>query len=94
MGFVRTDRLRYPGDLSFRYYHDPAVRKAELFQNVQLRFRHDRSRGIHNSHHGTFPIGQHVTGIVGLVAVYLLQIGAALARRNKTVRNLMDNSPL
>ena len=33
-------------------------------------------------------------GIVGLVAVYLLQIGAALARRDKTVRNLMDNSPL
>jgi uncharacterized membrane protein YcaP (DUF421 family) len=33
-------------------------------------------------------------GIVGLVAVYLLQVGAALARRNKTIRNLMDNSPL
>jgi uncharacterized membrane protein YcaP (DUF421 family) len=33
-------------------------------------------------------------GIVGLVSVYLLQIGAALARRNKTLRNLMDNSPL
>ncbi len=33
-------------------------------------------------------------GIAGLVAVYLLQIGAAFARRNKTVRNLMDNSPL
>jgi len=35
-----------------------------------------------------------VEGVVGLVAVYLLQITAALARRNKTVRNLMDNSPL
>jgi len=33
-------------------------------------------------------------GIVGLVAVYLLQISAAFARRNKTIRNLMDNSPL
>ena len=33
-------------------------------------------------------------GIVGLVAVYLLQMGAALARRNKTVRSLIDNSPL
>lgn len=32
-------------------------------------------------------------GIVGLVAVYLLQMGAALARRNKTVHNLKDNSP-
>ncbi len=35
-----------------------------------------------------------VQGIVGLVAVYLLQIGAAFARRNRTIRNLMDNSPL
>ncbi len=33
-------------------------------------------------------------GIVGLVAVYLLQICAAFARRNKAIRNLMDNSPL
>lgn len=33
-------------------------------------------------------------GIVGLVAVYSLQITAAFARRNKTIRNLMDNSPL
>lgn len=35
-----------------------------------------------------------VQGIVGLVAIYLLQIGAAFARRNKTIRKLMDNSPL
>lgn len=33
-------------------------------------------------------------GIVGLVAVYLLQIGAAFARRNQTIQRLMDNSPL
>ncbi len=33
-------------------------------------------------------------GITGLIAVYLLQIGAALARRNKKVRRIMDNSPL
>ncbi len=33
-------------------------------------------------------------GMVGLVAVYLLQICAAFARRNKAIRNLMDNSPL
>ncbi|SDF08662.1 Protein of unknown function [Pricia antarctica] len=33
-------------------------------------------------------------GITGLVVVYLLQIGAALVRRNKKIRQLMDNSPL
>ncbi len=33
-------------------------------------------------------------GIVGLVTVYLLQIAAAFARRNKRIRKLMDNSPL
>jgi len=33
-------------------------------------------------------------GITGLVVVYLLQIGAALIRRNKKVRRIMDNSPL
>lgn len=33
-------------------------------------------------------------GITGLIVVYLLQIGAALARRNQNVRQIMDNSPL
>ena len=33
-------------------------------------------------------------GIVGLLVVYLLQIGAAYARRNDTVKKLMDNKPL
>lgn len=33
-------------------------------------------------------------GIIGIVAVYLLQIGAAFARRNNTVKKLMDNTPL
>lgn len=33
-------------------------------------------------------------GITGLVVVYLLQIGAALVRRNKKIRQLMDNSPM
>ncbi|CAM4282154.1 DUF421 domain-containing protein [Zobellia nedashkovskayae] len=33
-------------------------------------------------------------GIVGIVVVYLLQMGAALARRNDTVKDLMDNKPL
>lgn len=33
-------------------------------------------------------------GIVGLVAVYLLQISAAFARRNDKIKEAMDNSPL
>ena len=33
-------------------------------------------------------------GIVGIVVVYLLQMGAAVARRNDAVKNLMDNKPL
>ncbi|MDO6819521.1 DUF421 domain-containing protein [Zobellia sp. 1_MG-2023] len=33
-------------------------------------------------------------GIVGIVTVYLLQMGAAFARRNDTVKKLMDNTPL
>ncbi|MDO6518731.1 DUF421 domain-containing protein [Zobellia uliginosa] len=33
-------------------------------------------------------------GIVGIVAVYLLQMGAALARRNDMVKKMMDNTPL
>ena len=35
-----------------------------------------------------------IEGIVGLAVVYLLQISVALARRNKTVQSLVDNSPL
>ncbi|SIS48584.1 Protein of unknown function [Zobellia uliginosa] len=35
-----------------------------------------------------------VDGIVGIVAVYLLQMGAALARRNDMVKKMMDNTPL
>ncbi|MUH37121.1 DUF421 domain-containing protein [Zobellia amurskyensis] len=33
-------------------------------------------------------------GIVGIVTVYLLQMGAAFARRNDTVKKVMDNTPL
>lgn len=33
-------------------------------------------------------------GLVGLTAVYLLQIGAAYARRNDMVKKAMDNKPL
>lgn len=33
-------------------------------------------------------------GITGIVSVYLLQIGAAYARRNDTVKKVMDNTPL
>lgn len=33
-------------------------------------------------------------GVVGTIAVYLLQIGAALSRRNKIVKKAMDNEPL
>lgn len=33
-------------------------------------------------------------GIIGTIAVYLLQIGAAYIRRNDTVKNVMDNQPL
>lgn len=33
-------------------------------------------------------------GLVGLTSVYLLQIGAAYARRNDVVKNIMDNKPL
>lgn len=33
-------------------------------------------------------------GMVGLSSVYLLQIGAAYARRNKIIHNAMDNTPL
>lgn len=35
-----------------------------------------------------------IEGIIGLSIVYLLQISIALARRNKTVQNMVDNSPL
>jgi len=33
-------------------------------------------------------------GVVGLISVYLLQIGAALVRRNDSVKKIMDNTPL
>ena len=33
-------------------------------------------------------------GIVGLVAIYLLQIIIAVGRRNKLIRKMVDNSPL
>lgn len=33
-------------------------------------------------------------GIVGVIAVYLLQLGAAYIRRNDTVKKIMDNKPL
>ncbi|VXB24306.1 DUF421 domain-containing protein [Maribacter litoralis] len=35
-----------------------------------------------------------IEGIVGLGIVYLLQISVALARRNKSVQKIVDNSPL
>lgn len=35
-----------------------------------------------------------IDGLVGLAAVYLLQITTALARRNKNVQKVVDNSPL
>jgi len=35
-----------------------------------------------------------VEGVLGMVVIYLLQMIAAYVRRNKTVKNLMDNSPL
>lgn len=35
-----------------------------------------------------------IEGIIGLSAIYLLQIGIAFARRNKTVKKIVDNSPL
>jgi len=35
-----------------------------------------------------------IEGLVGLTMVYVLQISIALARRNKTVQNIVDNSPL
>lgn len=35
-----------------------------------------------------------IDGLVGLLAVYLLQIGIALARRNKYVKKIVDNTPL
>lgn len=33
-------------------------------------------------------------GMIGLSSIYLLQITVAYARRNKTIHNLVDNSPL
>lgn len=33
-------------------------------------------------------------GIAGIVTVFILQVVAALARRNKKIRSMMDNSPL
>jgi len=33
-------------------------------------------------------------GIIGTVVIYFLQIGAAYARRNDTVKKVMDNKPL
>lgn len=33
-------------------------------------------------------------GIIGLASIYLLQIVAAYSRRNKVIRNAMDNTPL
>lgn len=35
-----------------------------------------------------------IEGLVGLTMIYVLQISIALARRNKTVQNMVDNSPL
>ena len=35
-----------------------------------------------------------IEGIIGLASVYVLQIGIAFARRNKTIQNIVDNSPL
>lgn len=33
-------------------------------------------------------------GMIGIVAAYLLQMGAALIRRNDTAKKIMDNQPL
>ncbi|WP_276166102.1 DUF421 domain-containing protein [Zobellia alginiliquefaciens] len=33
-------------------------------------------------------------GIIGIVTIYLLQMGAAYARRNDMVKKVMDNTPL
>lgn len=33
-------------------------------------------------------------GVIGTIAVYLLQLGAAFIRRNDTVKKVMDNKPL
>jgi len=33
-------------------------------------------------------------GMMGIVAAYLLQMGAALIRRNDTAKKIMDNQPL
>jgi len=35
-----------------------------------------------------------IEGIIGLASVYVLQIGIAIARRNKTFQSMVDNSPL
>lgn len=35
-----------------------------------------------------------IDGIIGVSAVYLLQIAIALARRNKVIKKIVDNSPL
>ncbi|WP_339715719.1 YetF domain-containing protein [uncultured Kriegella sp.] len=35
-----------------------------------------------------------IDGVVGLAAVYILQISTALARRNKFIQKVVDNSPL
>ncbi|WP_036158704.1 DUF421 domain-containing protein [Maribacter forsetii] len=35
-----------------------------------------------------------IEGLVGLAMVYVLQISIAMARRNRTVQNIVDNSPL
>ena len=35
-----------------------------------------------------------IDGIIGLIAVYLLQISIAFARRNVIVKKIVDNSPL
>ncbi len=35
-----------------------------------------------------------VEGVIGLSSIYLLQVTVAYARRNKTIRNAVDNSPL
>ena len=35
-----------------------------------------------------------IEGIIGLAIVYILQIGIALARRNKSFQSIVDNSPL
>ena len=33
-------------------------------------------------------------GVIGLSSVYFLQIGAAYARKNKVIKDVMDNTPL